>query len=59
MRSWTDSRVGGQNEMVEMGESRTPRPEPFAGVHYERFRSFSSTPGPKIGTLPRGPVTCL
>ena len=24
--------------MVEMGESRTPRPEPFAGDHYERVR---------------------
>ncbi len=26
--------------MVEMGESRTPRPEPFAGAHYERVRWF-------------------
>ena len=25
-------------EMVEMGESRTPRPEPFSGDHYERVR---------------------
>jgi hypothetical protein len=25
-------------EMVEMGESRTPRPETFAGDHYERVR---------------------
>jgi hypothetical protein len=24
--------------LVEMGESRTPRPEPFAGTHYERVR---------------------
>ena len=24
--------------LVEMGESRTPRPEPFAGDHYERVR---------------------
>jgi hypothetical protein len=39
-------------EVVEMGESRTPRPEPFASSHYERVRSFSSTPGPRIGTLP-------
>ena len=26
--------------LVEMGESRTPRPEPFAGDHYERVRWF-------------------
>ena len=26
--------------LVEMGESRTPRPEPFAGDHYERVRCF-------------------
>jgi hypothetical protein len=25
-------------EMVEMGESRTPRPEAFSGDHYERVR---------------------
>jgi hypothetical protein len=25
-------------EVVEMGESRTPRPETFAGDHYERVR---------------------
>ena len=25
-------------EMVEMGESRTPRPETFSGDHYERVR---------------------
>jgi hypothetical protein len=29
-------------EVVEMGESRTPRPEPFDGSHYERVRSLSS-----------------
>ena len=28
------------NRMVEMGESRTPRPEPFARDHYERVRWF-------------------
>ena len=27
-------------KLVEMGESRTPRPEPFAGDHYERVRWF-------------------
>ena len=26
--------------LVEMGESRTPRPEPFSGDHYERVRWF-------------------
>ena len=26
--------------LVEMGESRTPRPEPFAETHYERIRCF-------------------
>jgi hypothetical protein len=26
--------------VVEMGESRTPRPEPIAGDHYERVRWF-------------------
>jgi hypothetical protein len=31
---------GDQKEVVEMGESRTPRPEPFAGDHYERVRWF-------------------
>jgi hypothetical protein len=45
--------------MVEMGESRTPRPEPFGRDHYERVRSFSSTVGARIGTLTVGPVTCL
>ena len=45
--------------VVEMGESRTPRPESFAGDHYERVRSFSSTARPRIGTLPGGPVTRL
>ena len=30
----------GLEEVVEMGESRTPRPEPFAGIHYECVRSF-------------------
>ncbi len=28
------------DRLVEMGESRTPRPEPFAGNHYERVRWF-------------------
>ena len=28
-----------------MGESRTPRPEPFDGSHYERVRSLSSISG--------------
>jgi hypothetical protein len=28
----------GAEGMVEMGESRTPRPETFAGDHYERVR---------------------
>jgi len=46
-------------ELVEMGESRTPRPEPFGRDHYERVRSFSSTSRARIGTLPGGPVTCL
>jgi hypothetical protein len=46
-------------ELVEMGESRTPRPEPFGRDHYERVRSFSSTVGARIGTLTVGPVTCL
>jgi hypothetical protein len=46
-------------ELVEMGESRTPRPEPFGRDLYERVRSFSSTVGAGIGTLPVGPVTCL
>jgi hypothetical protein len=27
-----------ERRLVEMGESRTPRPEPFAGDHYERVR---------------------
>ena len=27
-------------EVVEMGESRTPRPEPITGTHYERGRWF-------------------
>src|SRR5258706_12461414 len=27
-------------ELVEMGESRTPRPEPLTGNHYERVRWF-------------------
>ena len=53
---WTDQ----MNEpMVEMGESRTPRPGPFAGDHYERVRSFSSTEGTRIGTLPFSPAACL
>ena len=38
-----------------MGESRTPRPEPFGSNHYERVRSFSSTIQAGIGTLPVGP----
>src|SRR3954471_19523420 len=29
-----------QGNLVEMGESRTPRPEPFTGNHYERVRWF-------------------
>jgi hypothetical protein len=29
-----------EDRLVEMGESRTPRPEPFAGDHYERVRWF-------------------
>ena len=28
------------NQLVEMGESRTPRPEPFVEAHYERVRWF-------------------
>jgi len=32
--------VPDRNFVVEMGESRTPRPEPFAGDHYERVRWF-------------------
>ena len=28
------------DRLVEMGESRTPRPEPFLGDHYERVRWF-------------------
>jgi hypothetical protein len=28
----------GGTVLVEMGESRTPRPEPFARTHYERVR---------------------
>ena len=27
-----------------MGESRTPRPEPFIGTHYERIRWFVVNP---------------
>ncbi len=30
--------AGHRSSLVEMGESRTPRPEPFAGDHYERVR---------------------
>ena len=35
-----DSRPGQAQgkEVVEMGESRTPRPEAFSGDHYERVR---------------------
>jgi len=44
--------------VVEMGESRTPRPEPFAWIHYERVRCFSSAGRPPIGRLPSGPFTC-
>lgn len=31
-------------ELVEMGESRTPRPEPSAEDHYERSRWFIVDP---------------
>ena len=37
-----DDERGGMRRLVEMGESRTPRPEPFARTHYERVRCFSS-----------------
>jgi hypothetical protein len=41
------------DQLVEMGESRTPRPEPFAWNHYERVRWFSSTGGrPSAGFRP-------
>ena len=33
-------RVARSIDLVEMGESRTPRPRPFAGDHYERVRWF-------------------
>ena len=36
---WTASHADAEM-VVEMGESRTPRPEPFAGDHYERVRWF-------------------
>jgi len=32
--------ASGGKEVVEMGESRTPRPEPLTGNHYERVRWF-------------------
>ena len=32
--------TGHARRLVEMGESRTPRPGPFAGDHYERVRWF-------------------
>ena len=32
--------LSARDRMVEMGESRTPRPEPFVGDHYERVRWF-------------------
>ena len=34
----------GMKEMVEMGESRTPRPETFSGDHYERVLWFVVDP---------------
>jgi hypothetical protein len=34
----TDSPHHEHGRVVEMGESRTPRPEPFARTHYERVR---------------------
>ena len=36
----TVSAIGREEEVVEMGESRTPRPEPITGTHYERSRWF-------------------
>ena len=40
--------------LVEMGESRTPRPEPAAEDHYERVRCFVVDPGvPTSAPWPR------
>ena len=53
-------RVGAASaaEVVEMGESRTPRPKPVTRTHYERVRCLISTgPPPSAGAL-TGPAPC-
>jgi len=50
--------ASGEREVVEMGESRTPRPKPVTRTHYERVRCLISTdPPPSAGAM-IGPAAC-
>jgi len=47
-----------RRKVVEMGESRTPRPKPVTRDHYERVRCLISTdPPPSAGAM-IGPAAC-